>query len=106
MRTTQAADTTDTTTTSTQETFNSDYSNDKQLIQREEIPNTPFIATKWEGKWYLNLGKYVLTPPCDTLDEIYTQLEERKWTIMLSLASIVYTEAQQNNPLHQITPLQ
>lgn len=76
---------------SANETPNNNYSEEQQIKQAEAIDGTPFMAIKHEGLWYIQLGKYTILKT-DNITDILDQLDEHKWTIMLSLASIVVQE--------------
>lgn len=67
-------------------TTDNDQDDNDQLIEREQIPNTPFwiIGNKTDG-YYLVMGKYRLTEVKNTKEEVKTHLLENIWHVILSM---------------------
>lgn len=61
------------------ETPNSTY-----LQKIEKIANTPFDLIQAEEKYYATIGKYLITPPLNTEDEVLTFIEQNMWHIVMS----------------------
>lgn len=74
---------------------NSDYSklvDDKQLIQKIQIEDTPFFAGKQEGKWYLLLGKYRLTDALPSIVDVVNDAKQTTWERYFDIMQIIATE--------------
>ena len=79
---------------------NSDCSNEKKLIERVSIDNTPFTAVKAEKEWYLTFGNYIITK------QVFLSVEQIKdylkdplymWRTIATLSGIIATEVSNNN---------
>ena len=71
---------------------NSDYSklaDDAQLIQSILIEDTPFVAGKQDGKWYLLLGKYRLTEDLPTIVDVVEASKDTSWNRLIDICQIV-----------------
>ena len=67
---------------------NSDYSklaDDAQLIQSILIEDTPFVAGKQDGKWYLLLGKYRLTEDLPTIVDVVEASKDTSWNRLIDI---------------------
>lgn len=87
---------------SEQETNSNSNSNKKELLQKIEIPGTPFWAVGNEEEGYhLMMGRYRLTPvPAKTVDELKQYLDENTYYILLQMI-VAITE----KTTHQIEEL-
>lgn len=66
-------------------------SEDTQLIERENIKNTPFIVVGNEEKGYiLTLGKFKLTENMPTKEEAIALLYTDKWHIILRMITTIH----------------
>ncbi|AXH75282.1 MAG: hypothetical protein [Microviridae sp.] len=73
--------------------------NNKELISNESIKGTPFKITGNEDLGYfLSMGKYRLTEPTKTKEEVLNELEENKWQIICRTihAYIAFNEEVKN----------
>lgn len=65
----------------------------KELIQVEAIPNTPFNAVTTEKGTFIALGRFRLTEDAKTADEpviwAWDKLEAEKWEIMMKVMTII-----------------
>lgn len=64
-------------------------SESKQLIERTEIPGTPFTAISTEGRHFATWGKYRIGEDKDTLAEVMEEYEEVSWTVMLRMLAVI-----------------
>lgn len=82
---------------------NADETNadNKKLISREQIPNSPFwmIYYPEEKQLQITMGKYLITPAPIEAEDIITainkaqyHLENNKWDIMLTVALCAITD--------------
>lgn len=87
-------------TAKNEKTNKPDYFDDpKQLLQKIPIEDTPFQATKaplneQSGKpvWFLTMGKYRLTQPLETLEEVLEACKDVSWNRILSVIQILILE--------------
>lgn len=65
-----------------------------ELIQREEIENTPFKVITIKGKSFGAFGNNRITEEYTTKEEVINQLKEPKWEIIITiiLAIVANTE--------------
>lgn len=72
---------------------------ERQLVQQWQIENTPFMAIKMDGKFFISLGKYRITEPYETLEELI-QEEEPQHLNWNRIVQVIYTiiESQTNKP--------
>lgn len=63
-----------------------------QLIQKEEIENTPFhVVGSEELGFFITIGNVRLTDPQKTMEEAYNMLDNHTWQIITNLIiSLVY----------------
>lgn len=73
----------------TTEEQNNKESNSKELIEKRQIPETPFTAIRIEDKWFLTLGKYRLTNPVDSYEAIEADAQNTSWDRLLQIMKIV-----------------
>lgn len=62
---------------------------EKQLVKLEEIPDTPFTAARYEGKWYLMIGRYRLTEGLKTKKAVLKEAENTSWWRLMAVMKIV-----------------
>lgn len=70
--------------------------NEKELVQVLEIDDTPFTAAKYQGRWYLMLGRYRLTEELKTLNEAKEAAKDSSWFRIMQVAQIVAENAIDN----------
>lgn len=69
----------------------------KQLVEKLQIPNTPFTAVKFDKLWYLTLGKYRLTEGLDTYDQVEDNAHDASWNRIMQIIQIMIDENKANN---------
>jgi len=72
-----------------QEKTNNNDSLNKELIEREEIENSPFTIITVEGKSFGVMGKYRLTEEGKDKDEVRKELEEITWNRIIQVMMIL-----------------
>lgn len=72
--------------------------NDKneQLIERVEIPESPFVAVRHDKKWFLTMGKYRLTEELESLEECEKQAFDTSWFRIMQIIGIMMEEYEVN----------
>jgi len=77
----------------------SSSSNSNQLVERIPIEDTPFTAIKCDNQWFLTMGKYRLTEPMPSLDEVTQDAQRADWTRVMQIIQIMIdeNEAKRNN---------
>lgn len=68
---------------------NNNGSDSRELIEKKQIPETPFTAIRIEDKWFLTLGKYRLTNPVENYDLIEAEANNTSWERILQIMKIV-----------------
>lgn len=68
----------------------------EHLIEKEQIPKTPFwvVGNKEKG-YFLTYGKWKITDNFQSMEEAKTALHEEQWHIMTILAGIIADELLQ-----------
>jgi len=74
--------------TKKEKTNNNDSLN-KELIEREEIENSPFTIITVEGKSFGVMGKYRLTEEGKDKDEVRKELKEITWNRIIQVMMIL-----------------
>lgn len=75
---------------------NADVSQNKEnsnseLVERHEIPNTPFhIVGNKEKGYFLTLGKYKISDTYKTEEELFEDVDKQHWNITLRLITTVH----------------
>lgn len=63
-----------------------------KIIEKYEIPETPFTAVKLNDQWFLMMGKYRLSQtPFKTLKETLIESENVNWDRVLQVIQIMIT---------------
>ena len=79
------------------------FKENKELLERHEVENTPFTIIGTEGKYFGSMGKFRITEPKGTKEEIEKELGEITWNrivqIILLLLEVVESEADIKNAL-------
>lgn len=77
-------------------------SSNSELLEQKEIPETPFKAVRMEDKWFLTLGKYRLTEPMQTFEQISDDAHRADWTRIMQIINIMILEheAERMKPKH------
>lgn len=81
--------------TNAEESVDNNHSGE-QLLEREQIPNSPFwiIGNRIDG-YYLVLGHYRLTDVYNTKQEVVDFVNNRPWDIILGMIiSVNHTDKQ------------
>ncbi|AXH75056.1 MAG: hypothetical protein [Microviridae sp.] len=77
--------------TETQQQNNSESSS-KELVEKIQIENTPFHAIRMDDKWFLVMGKYRLSEPVQTLEEVKADAADASWFRIMQLIQIMLEE--------------
>lgn len=72
-----------------QETTTDNKLNSSKLIEREQLEGTPFTLIKQEGKYFITIGNYQLTPQSDTEEEAINYIQFNQWNIITALIDIM-----------------
>lgn len=77
----------------------------KELIEREEIKDTPFHLVKMDGKYSISMGRYILTTP-DTKAATMKTLKLNWWDLVMKVIMLVVNEMMgREEPPAEIQPL-
>lgn len=80
--------------TTAEEMDNSRYSN--ELIQKEQIPKSPFMGIKYEDEpWFIVLGKYKVAEGFQDMQAMQAYLEDNKWQCIALLMQLIIEEDKQ-----------
>lgn len=73
--------------------LNTNKSNlNSELLENIEIEGKPFNAIRMEDKWFLAMGKYRLTEPMNSLEEVLEDAERSDWYRVMQIMNIVIKE--------------
>ncbi len=75
--------------------LNSKMNNDEpnsELIVREPIENSPFTIIGIENQWFGSMGKYRITEPMDTKEEVKEEVSKITWDRIVQVILIVTAE--------------
>ena len=78
---------------SAEELMDSAKEQQEQLVEVQQIENTPFQRLKHKGKLYLALGKYRLTEELETEEELTREVMDESWFRIMQVADIMAREA-------------
>lgn len=70
-----------------------------ELIERKEVENTPFTATKEENTgWFLAIGRYKLTKEYESLEELLKEekVKETNWNLLLTVIELINLHTEKN----------
>lgn len=72
--------------------------NSKPLIEREEIPNTPFKIIHLQEKWFIVMGDHRLTELYNTKEEVLEYFHNHMWETIIHVILLVidYKQEWQN----------
>lgn len=62
---------------------------DKQLLERINLEDTPFTAIKFGNLWYLTMGKYRLTDGTPNKQECLDEVNNTTWNRLLQIMQIM-----------------
>lgn len=80
-----------------------DNSTNEQLIIKNNIDNTPFVAVQANNEWWLGYGMFRLSPKLNTEDEVIQYLIEEQWNLIAVVAGIIAEKVYQFNRLKEVT---
>jgi hypothetical protein len=61
-----------------------------ELIKRNRIANTPFVAIKTdEGGWFLTMGKYRVSEEYETEEEVIKLVKTKDWELLMNIMTVV-----------------
>lgn len=68
-----------------------EYKEEQQIVHRKKIPQTPFeIVGSEELGWILTMGKFRLTDPMKTEEEVVNHLNDESWNVMVKIMYSTY----------------
>lgn len=73
----------------TQENAENPGKENSSLIEREQVPKTPFWVINQNEKWFLIMGENRITDLFNTKEEALDELKNNQWFITISIAAIV-----------------
>lgn len=77
----------------------------KQLLNKEEIPNTPFTLVKTQEGYFITMGKYRLSQAHKTKEKAIQDLTINQWhhiaTIAIIMAENIQTVKEEENKRNQ-----
>lgn len=72
-------------------------SNSEELIQYHKVENSPFTIAKYEGEWFVMMGKYKLTQGIKTKQEALKQATETSWGRIMQVIHIMIEDNNETN---------
>lgn len=64
-----------------------------QLFQQYDVDGTPFKITKMEDKgWFVNLGKYRLSPPYKNMETAWEDAKHMSWDRIMQVVQVMINE--------------
>lgn len=83
---------------SAEKTDNKNSGINTELKRSTEIPNTPFRAVWYEETgWFAVCGKYRISDTYEILDELISEIHQKKWDTIIALINIAIIENSNNN---------
>lgn len=73
------------------------------LIEREEIPNTPFKLIHLQDKWFITLGDHRLSELYDTKEQTLEYFKTHMWELIIHIVIIIIDEKKLWQELEKIT---
>lgn len=70
-------------------------SNSNELVERIPITDTPFTAIRLDNKWFLTMGKYRISEPVDSFEQIQMEAENTTWDRIMQVILIVINEQKE-----------
>jgi len=61
----------------------------EQLVEYEQVPNTPFTIVKQNDKWFVTMGKYRLSEQLETKQEALEESQNESWFRMMQIMRIM-----------------
>lgn len=72
--------------TGDESTFNPDYSQNKQLIEEHDVPESPFTITgNPESGFHVKIGLYRITENKRTIEECQMLIDNKDWWLIIGL---------------------
>lgn len=71
----------------------------KKLITRIPVNNTPFTMVEYEGRYFLTFGNYILLTDMESFAEIELALETNMWNIMGAYIHAIVDTIKKNEGL-------
>ena len=69
------------------QTMQENNNENTQLMQQTPIEGTPFMLVTAEGRKFLAIGRYAVTPELGE-EDVLTYLEGNKWDIVATIAAL------------------
>lgn len=74
--------------------------NDSELFQQFPVDGTPFTIIKLDDKYFLSMGKYRLSEPKDSLEDVLTEEPEKiTWFKILQVVTAIVEESNMNKSI-------
>jgi len=74
---------------------------EKQLLERRDIPGTPFTAVRNDDKWLLTFREFLLSRPMESYEEIELFLKTNMWDVTASMCISLYQVMEQEAELRK-----
>lgn len=72
-------------------------------MEQHPIANTPFTALKYDGKWYLTMGKYRLTKELQNKEKCIYESKNASWNRLMQVIQIMIDNNHENQKNSQKT---
>lgn len=63
-----------------------------EMVESIPLEDTPFTAIRMDDKWFLTLGKYRLSEPVKTFDEVTENAKDASWMRIMQIMRIMIAE--------------
>lgn len=71
---------------------NNNKNDENQLFQKIDIPDSPFHAIKMDNLWFLTMGKYRLTEPLPSYEDVENEAYSTTWHRIMQIIQIMIDE--------------
>lgn len=83
--------------TNADQQHNNNSNSERQLLTKKPIEDTPFTAVKFDDKWFLTMGKYRLTEPINSEEEVTKEAYSTTWHRIMQIIQIMIDEDRNAN---------
>lgn len=71
---------------------NNGYSTTDQILEQKPIEGTPFHTVRMDNKYFLAIGKYRLTEPTESEEDVIKESEVVTWNRLIAVMAIIAQE--------------
>lgn len=76
----------------------------EELVERHQIPGSPFTSVKHQDQYYLLMGKYRLNEqPLASHDEVIQYANDNEYDVILKMIMIVFNDLVEQGKRHKDT---